>query len=336
MNKREFLEALKVHLRVLEEKEQQDILDEYAQHIDLKMQSGLSEEEAIRDFGDMKELASDILEAYHVNPKFDEGTETEKKEKGHGKVLVIKAPDMEKVSEGSRKAVDTIRNAISEFFDGIKEIFHAAAGGLQENHREYKERKREKKDKSGALAGEGSGMSAEKSETKRLPSIHGAAEDGKSEKRKEYGGHMRRSAGMLWRSVKDICHNMLVVAWNLLLICVTAGVGIGAVLFLFAFGVLLIWTIEGYPFIGITIFTFGGTLAASAAAVLLFGFRKKLRRKKNPENRLPLSEEDEKPENKDPEEEPADRWMEELEENWKETDQEEADTIESETKEVRP
>ena len=49
MNKEGFLKELESHLRVLDDKEQQDILDEYAQHIDLKMKSGLSEEEAIRD-----------------------------------------------------------------------------------------------------------------------------------------------------------------------------------------------------------------------------------------------------------------------------------------------
>ena len=38
------------------------------QHIDIKMQNGQSEEDAIRDFGPVKELAAEILEAYHVKP----------------------------------------------------------------------------------------------------------------------------------------------------------------------------------------------------------------------------------------------------------------------------
>ena len=50
MNKEGFLKELRDHLRVLDEREQEDIIDEYAQHIDLKMKSGLSEEEAISDF----------------------------------------------------------------------------------------------------------------------------------------------------------------------------------------------------------------------------------------------------------------------------------------------
>ena len=93
MNKEGFLKELRDHLRVLDEREQEDIIDEYAQHIDLKMKSGLSEEEAISDFGNIAELAAEILEAYHVDPKFEEKT----------KGIVIRTPDMEKVSEGSRK-----------------------------------------------------------------------------------------------------------------------------------------------------------------------------------------------------------------------------------------
>ena len=48
MSKEAFLTELAGHLKVLEEREQQDILDEYAQHIDMKIQNGMSEEEAHR------------------------------------------------------------------------------------------------------------------------------------------------------------------------------------------------------------------------------------------------------------------------------------------------
>lgn len=71
MNKETFLEELRGYLRILEDQEQEDILEEYAQHIDMKLQKGLSEEEAIRDFGPMRQLAAEILEAYHVKPEFD-------------------------------------------------------------------------------------------------------------------------------------------------------------------------------------------------------------------------------------------------------------------------
>lgn len=70
MNKEKFLSELREYLSILENQEQEDILAEYAQHIDMKIQKGLSEEEAIRDFGAVEELAAEILEAYHVNPEF--------------------------------------------------------------------------------------------------------------------------------------------------------------------------------------------------------------------------------------------------------------------------
>lgn len=43
---------------------------EYSQHIDFKVASGLSEEEAIRDFGDIDQLADEILDAYNVNTEY--------------------------------------------------------------------------------------------------------------------------------------------------------------------------------------------------------------------------------------------------------------------------
>ncbi len=68
--KEEFLRELEERLAVLAESERQDILSEYAQHIDLRMAGGLSEEDAIRDFGDIRQLTAEILEAYHVDPSY--------------------------------------------------------------------------------------------------------------------------------------------------------------------------------------------------------------------------------------------------------------------------
>ena len=62
MSKETFLEELRGYLEILEDQEQQDILEEYEQHIDIKVQNGQSEEEAIRDFGPVRELAAEILE----------------------------------------------------------------------------------------------------------------------------------------------------------------------------------------------------------------------------------------------------------------------------------
>ena len=72
MNKTEFLAALEARLRVLDKREINDIIDEYAQHIDMKLANGMAEADAIGDFGSLDELAAEILTAYHINPAYDE------------------------------------------------------------------------------------------------------------------------------------------------------------------------------------------------------------------------------------------------------------------------
>ena len=67
MNKEEFLRVLEQKLSVLNDRERLDVLEEYSQHIDMKIESGQTEEEAVRDFGDPEELVADLLDAYHIN-----------------------------------------------------------------------------------------------------------------------------------------------------------------------------------------------------------------------------------------------------------------------------
>lgn len=86
MNKREFTAALRKSLAVLGEKELQDIVNEYEQHIDMKMAEGLTEAEAIEDFGDFQELISEILEAYQVDA--DTETESPKAEESAGEQFI--------------------------------------------------------------------------------------------------------------------------------------------------------------------------------------------------------------------------------------------------------
>ena len=55
---------------MLEEDELRDIVSEYEQHIDIKVEKGLTEAEAIADFGSLAELTGEILEAYHVRADY--------------------------------------------------------------------------------------------------------------------------------------------------------------------------------------------------------------------------------------------------------------------------
>ena len=69
MTKDEFLRILDRKLQVINERERRDIIDEYRTHIEMKVQEGKTEAEAIEDFGDIDELVNEILDAYKINTK---------------------------------------------------------------------------------------------------------------------------------------------------------------------------------------------------------------------------------------------------------------------------
>ncbi|MBQ5782939.1 MAG: DUF1700 domain-containing protein [Oscillospiraceae bacterium] len=67
MTREEFFSKLNARLSILNESERRDIIEEYQSHIDFKIQDGKSEAQAISDFGDIDELADEILQAYHID-----------------------------------------------------------------------------------------------------------------------------------------------------------------------------------------------------------------------------------------------------------------------------
>ena len=66
MKKEEYLKKLRKRLDILEEHEVEDILSEYEEYIDEKIENGSTEEEAVSSFGDVNELADELLKAYKV------------------------------------------------------------------------------------------------------------------------------------------------------------------------------------------------------------------------------------------------------------------------------
>lgn len=121
MNKLEFLDELEKRIRVLEKNEIKDILSEYSQHIDMRIESGLSEAEAIKDFGSIDELIAEILEAYHVNPEYEsekEHTDECETENIHNKKRIGSL----KVKAYFIVVWIWIKNIFSNIFDGFKNI----------------------------------------------------------------------------------------------------------------------------------------------------------------------------------------------------------------------
>ena len=101
MNKVDFLKKLSRMLHMLKESEVKDILDEYEQHIDMKVAEGMTEEEAIAAFGSIEELAEEILDAYHVKADFKESKSKEM---------------FEKVQQESKKVMQNAGEAGKGFF----------------------------------------------------------------------------------------------------------------------------------------------------------------------------------------------------------------------------
>ncbi len=119
MDKREFLSRLERALSILQEDELRDIISEYEQHIDMKVEKGLTEEEAIADFGSFEELTGEILEAYHVRADYAAGSRRvkEKADKGQG--------------EQSLAVIGKLREAGKDF--PAKEMLRRMGGKLQKS-----------------------------------------------------------------------------------------------------------------------------------------------------------------------------------------------------------
>lgn len=73
MTKKDFLDKLREKLEILKSDEVEDIINEYSEHIDEKVKSGVSEEDAILEFGDFNELVTNILDAYKINKNYNKG-----------------------------------------------------------------------------------------------------------------------------------------------------------------------------------------------------------------------------------------------------------------------
>lgn len=247
MSKEMFLGVLREHLKVLEDQEQQDILQEYAQHIDIKMQNGLSEEEAIRDFGPVKELAAEILEAYHVKPEFGEAFE----EAGQKKGLVRAAG--EAASEGGR-AVRKAGNIVKEKAEvlgkalsslGIK-VKKGLKRMLQWITKPFKKKEGEE-------------------DVQMIPEKR--REEEKDWTLRQAAGKTGRFFGKLWRGFLSFVFWILRFFWNVFCIGCSVLFGLYGLLALFGLGAVVILCFQGYPLRGIVLICLGGILCGGAACM---------------------------------------------------------------------
>lgn len=241
MKKEEFIAKLRNNLSVLEEKEIADIIEEYEQHIDMKMKNGLSQEEAIEDFGDLKILSAEILEAYHVRANYKE----EKKN-----------IDFDKVKEESRKATKRATNAIGKGAESIGKSAESFGKGA----RTVGEWVLCRLKKLGAFV------------KRPFISLNKNLQAGRSKSKGKgvFAGIREMIFGICKWVYKGIIWCVRIF-WNFCCLMLAGLAGFGMLICIFAFGMLAVLAVEGYPVAGIILFMLGCGLAAGAVMLFFLG-----------------------------------------------------------------
>lgn len=278
MNKKGFLEELGTYLAILEDKEQQDILEEYTQHIDMKIENGLSEEEAIRDFGDIRELACGILEAYHVNPEYQ------------GQTSVKRKVDTQAAAAKGKQAWAAASGFFGRTGTRVKRFFCICAGTVRQgagriwmflsspwrNRIWSRKQDEDTRPEGGRLQGNGIKRFVRRTQADRdmgvcrldrgrgllRPGI-GTCIRGVGQGIGSFIGHCFRF--LVWMALWCIrwCFNICMIFLGLL-------GGSFTLCMIFIFGASVVWLFHGYPLLGITLISLGTILCFGSVTYLCF------------------------------------------------------------------
>lgn len=232
MTKIEFLEHLEKRLQVLNKKERDDILGEYAQHIELKMENGLSEEEAIRDFGDLEELEIEILDAYNVNPDYRK---------------IGFNIDKIKVKENIKKAGSYITDIKKRFILWVKNIVNK----VKRHKTPASENIEKEKRKSGILLS--------------FRELGERMHDLKIERRQE-----AKTFGDFISSILHLIKYCAVFAFKAAIIICLIPIILFLMVQLVVLGIMVILLILGYPLFGVSIISLGVLISGFAVVLLVY------------------------------------------------------------------
>lgn len=109
VNKEKFLKELEKRLKILSAEEKKDILNEYEDIITEKVKHGKTEEEAVKEFGDLNSLSEEILKSYKIDPKYQKS----------GNDFLNDCEDLikkgaQKLTEVTEEVVDSIKKSDKE------------------------------------------------------------------------------------------------------------------------------------------------------------------------------------------------------------------------------
>ncbi len=273
MDKKTFLLKLRQDLSVLQEEELQDIISEYEQHIDMKVENGLTEEEAIADFGSMTELTAEILEAYHVRADYA-GTLSGRRGEDFPKASDDMTEDKKSAEIASRwkEAVNKLWNAAGAGISGTgAAVKHGILWGKRQISRPFlwilrmwRNRKR-----------------AGQQENQENLFMQNPKKKGNMRRRfmerKEYEENRQGILAAIWRGISRICRGCLDIAlwciclaWNICCIGASLMAGFFGLFCLYGLGVSLVLLLQGYPLAGVTVGCLGLVLCMFSLAG--FGF----------------------------------------------------------------
>lgn len=274
MDKSTFMGELRESLAVLNEEELQDILNEYEQHIDMKIKSGLTEEAAIADFGSVTELSAEILEAYHVRADY-----AAKRRSGKiGGFWKRRGEKKEPGAEEDRAWIIKAEDAVGGIGKG-----KAAAGQIARPFRwsadcwrKWTERNKEK-DVS-------DGVAMESGDRRRKVFRYGeqvgaGARAGVRMLKTAVGGIGWTTARFIhrcWRLAVRLVFWCVRTAWNVCWGLFALLCGICGMLGLFGLGILAVLLLQGYPVAGVTVGCLGltGSLFSAAGLGITFWWKK--------------------------------------------------------------
>lgn len=245
MDKRTFIRELRKALSVLQEDELEDIVSEYEQHIDMKQKNGLTEEEAIADFGSLNELASDILEAYHVRADY-----ASESKPGEGSLFSGKKERKETLKRTKKLCV----RAGKSFLDGIWSILLFCKKQairpfiwLRKQREERRERKMTDREKKPDYPGDG------------IEKASGFAFQGKK--------LLCLGCGLCRLAARAILWGIRMI-WNVGWVCFALFSGGCGLFSLYMLGMLTVLLIQRYPLAGATLGCLGLVLCFFSAAGL--------------------------------------------------------------------
>ena len=273
MSKEEFLRELERKLHVLNEQERRDVLEDYAQHIDLKIKNGQTEEEAVRSLGDPGELAAEMLDVYHINSEY------------------ASEPFVsEDAGEASRDDKNRVTGSVEKkkgFFGSLrKRIVRSSAAGKEKGKAVRRQKAEKEKGFLGNLQERTAGMFAAGGEKRKA--AHAQRNEKRSLKREirkerrkekkrmkeEKPGY--RSAGTVLAGAVSRCAALIracvLFCWKAVLFMTALPILFFGAFGLFLGGIVLVLLLQGYPLTGIGIMTLGLTMSSFGLTALILSW----------------------------------------------------------------